>query len=379
MFNPFFKASKCVFTLFSILVLVSSPPSLAQKVPADGDQPQIELANPGFDDGEPGEAISGWFASSLEGSRSAISDENPKVGKLCASMRLNHDANSKRFAVLSQPIDAAPYQGKRVRFRAAVRVEGNETFRAHLWFRVDRADRVTGAFDNMADRPIQSDTWQYYDIVGDVEPDAKQIMLGMHVSGQGEGFFDDVSFTVVGNEVATTAKPLNLPPLAAKRESPNRTAPKRIPLHEIGPGLFEIRGANEVSKSPRFRRNNANVDEVTFLFPLPLSYRDQVPLSWELTVVPADSMKSVEVYHVRKHNYVAKVMLKSVSVKGKVDVNFRSTVLVGPSVFDGVPERAPMPADWPQEAKAWLAPTSVRDLRQQTHRRNRRRDSPRGR
>ena len=56
-----------------------------------------------------------------------------------------------------QSIDATPYRGKRLRFRAAVKMaEAGAGGRAQLWFRVDLAAQGgtprTGFFDNMQDR-----------------------------------------------------------------------------------------------------------------------------------------------------------------------------------------------------------------------------------
>ena len=54
----------------------------------------------------------------------------------------------RMFGNLMSRIDAAPYRGNRVRFRAAVRAEKEV---AMLWVRVDRGPGQMGFFGNMQD------------------------------------------------------------------------------------------------------------------------------------------------------------------------------------------------------------------------------------
>jgi C-terminal processing protease CtpA/Prc len=93
-----------------------------------------------------------------------------------------------------QVFDAAAYRGKRVAYTAWVRVDGadrrgNSGARAQLWMRVDLAPEVAGGqprpgfFDNMHDRPIQSDQWAEYRVVGDVAADAQAISIGLLLMG----------------------------------------------------------------------------------------------------------------------------------------------------------------------------------------------------
>jgi len=112
------------------------------------------------------------------------------------------------FGNLMQSIDATPWRGKRVRYRAAVAMTEGEG-RAQLWLRVDRtaaggAPRA-GFFDNMGDRPITSAAWASYEIVGDVAEDAQAIVLGVLTLGRCVVLVDAASLEVVGSEVATTS------------------------------------------------------------------------------------------------------------------------------------------------------------------------------
>ena len=61
-----------------------------------------------------------------------------------------------------------------------------------------------GAFDNMDDRPIRTDDWQYFDIVGDVAENAKSMVVGLLVIGQCKAWIDDASLEVVAKDLPTT-------------------------------------------------------------------------------------------------------------------------------------------------------------------------------
>ena len=67
-----------------------------------------------------------------------------------------------------QTFDARAFRGKRVRFSAALRVEGppdDSKSRAQLWLRGDRPNGAEPAlFDNMYDRPIRSPDWARYEV-----------------------------------------------------------------------------------------------------------------------------------------------------------------------------------------------------------------------
>jgi hypothetical protein len=111
------------------------------------------------------------------------------------------------FGNLMQSFDATPWRGKRVRYRAAVKVaEAESGGQAQLWLRVDRAGVGNaprpGFFDNMGDRPITSGEWQSYEIVGDVEADAQKIVLGALTIGSCLVLVDEASFEEVGKEEA---------------------------------------------------------------------------------------------------------------------------------------------------------------------------------
>jgi C-terminal processing protease CtpA/Prc len=158
--------------------------------------------NPGFENGSPGQTPSQWFsptASAQGGYSASLTDENPQSGKMCVIIKREREAGQNAFGNLMQSFSATPFRSKRIRFRAAVRTEVTDfNSRAQLWLRVDRPNMQMGFFDNMGDRPISSSQWKYFDIIGDIDPDAESINIGLMLIGNGKAWLDDVSFEIVG-------------------------------------------------------------------------------------------------------------------------------------------------------------------------------------
>ncbi|MGH9840986.1 MAG: hypothetical protein ACREEM_19705 [Blastocatellia bacterium] len=194
---------------------------------------QTGPVNPNFEEGTIGQPPVGWSVPSLasqSGYSAVLTDEQPKSGSRCAVIIREGPATGRGFGNLTQSLDAAPYRGKRIRFRSAVRVEvvgfGNQ---AQLWMRADRLARggnqTTGFFDNMDDRPINSREWAYYEIVGDIESDADKINIGLMLMGAGKAWLDDVTLEIVGEAEKRIEEPAR--PLAA-RGLENMTAFTRL-------------------------------------------------------------------------------------------------------------------------------------------------------
>jgi C-terminal processing protease CtpA/Prc len=196
-----------------------APPAAAAAPPA-----AAPLANLDFEQGEPGKEPPGWSAPFQEKGYSGVtSSERPEGGARCAVLTAPGKPGPRDFGNLMRWVDATPYRGKRVRFRAAVRMEGaggQAESRAQLWLRVDRSAGKIGFFDNMQDRPVTAKDWGRYEIVGDVARDADQVYFGMILLGPGRAFLDSASFEVlsesgVGNEPARALTPRGLENLIA--------------------------------------------------------------------------------------------------------------------------------------------------------------------
>jgi C-terminal processing protease CtpA/Prc len=182
----------------TFLLLVFSASLLAQSGPV----------NLGFEDGPIGGVPEGWFVPSgirKAGGSAELTDQNPKSGKRSAKVTYAPNGSEIPFGNLMQSFDAAPYRGKAIRFRAAVRTAGG--CRAQMWLRVDRENKSMGLFDNMQDRPILSAEWQYYDITGDVDSDAQSLNIGLMVMGSCSAWIDDATFVVTGESRHVPAEP----------------------------------------------------------------------------------------------------------------------------------------------------------------------------
>jgi hypothetical protein len=311
--------------------------------------------NSGFEEGQPGQAPDHWRVPKVPGYHVLISDENPRSGRQCVTIKRGTEKPGP-FGNVMQGIDAAAFRGKRVRYRAAVRTQiEDQEGSAHLWMRVDLTakdgKRRSGFFDNMSGRPIRKNDWDYYEIVGDIGKDAQTIVVGMFLRGSGQAWMDDVSLETVGQDARVTGRDLPT-------------------FDGIGPGLLQIFGAMEVlhesllvdptaeaTNSAAGSANDKQQQSANVLIPLPLAYRQQVPVTYELSVYPPEAATGITVYRDTSDNHVAKVPVVLKSKRDKVYIKFRSLVLVGPSSFSDVPERVRIPEKWPEECQPWLAST----------------------
>lgn len=318
---------------------------------------QTVPTNAGFEQGQPGQAPDHWRVPQVPGYHVFVSDEAPKSGRQCVTIKRGTE-KAGPFGNVMQKIDAAPFRGKRVRYRAAVRTESDgPDGRAQLWMRVDlpakKGQPSLGFFDNMAHRPIRKKDWDDYEIVGDIAEDAETINIGMFLAGSGQAWMDDVSLEIVDQDAKVTGGTTSA-----------------MSFDGIGPGLLEITGAMELQHEPSWasrmaealgfatqRAEDEQEQSVNVLLPLPLAYRRQVPVTYELTVNPPEAATSVTIYQDTPPNHIARVSVVLRSKRDKVDIRFRSLVLVGPSSFNDVPDRAEIPDQWPEPCQPWLQST----------------------
>lgn len=113
------------------------------------------------------------------------------------------------------------------------------------------------------------------------------------------------------------------------------------------PGLFEVRAAYRLRATQR-------VERPRFLFPVPIPYRDQCPLSFEPAATPSAAIATTRFLDVRG-NLVAEVVLRPVEAEESIELAWTSLVLCGPCAPAVLPRSAPFCAAWPEEALPWLA------------------------
>ena len=158
------------------------------------------LRNPGFEEGDPGTLGPGWFGPrSINGYTVSRTASSPRSGTFCAEIAWTGAQDPKVFGNVMQSFDATPYRGKKVRFRAAVKLGAAAPGdHAQLWMRVDRTDKSMGFFDNMNDRPITAASWTEFEINGELDETADRINIGLMLFGKGKAWLDDVTFEVTG-------------------------------------------------------------------------------------------------------------------------------------------------------------------------------------
>jgi C-terminal processing protease CtpA/Prc len=177
---------------------------------------QVKVANPGFEQGESGGAPAGWVvpaAAANAGFGVKLEDTGCRTGARCAMMTGAANAPANIFGNLMQSLPASGYTLRRIRLRAAIRVEGAQTH-AQMWLRLDRADRSMAFLENMGNRPVTSSEWKTYDIEANVPEDVAQLVFGVILFGGGTAWVDDVSLDILGEiRKDKTEEPHPLTPL----------------------------------------------------------------------------------------------------------------------------------------------------------------------
>jgi C-terminal processing protease CtpA/Prc len=111
------------------------------------------------------------------------------------SVRVNRNSEideSSRFSNLSISLNLEKYLGKRIKYTGWVRLKEASKGNGYLWMRVDKSDNTMGFFDNMGSRPIQSNEWQQYEIIGEVDALATTMRIGSMFMGKGSLYLDDI-------------------------------------------------------------------------------------------------------------------------------------------------------------------------------------------
>jgi len=119
--------------------------------------------------------------------------------------------DNKIFGTLASSSLPTQYLGKRVRLTGLIKTKEVSDW-AGFWFRVDGQKKGEMlAFDNMkdgkTDRSITgTNDWKQYDLVLDVPFNAKNIMYGALLSGEGQIWFENVTLEIVSCSIPTTGK-----------------------------------------------------------------------------------------------------------------------------------------------------------------------------
>ena len=156
------------------------------------------LAND-FEDNKPGGGVPGWVNTTND-VKAAITTSNPFRGARC--LRLDWTPG-KASGVYLRSVPVEHLRGKRVRLRAAIRVESGQ---AQMWMRVDREGRKRGFFDNMADRRVVSSKWLVHEIAGNVHDDAVNLTIGFVLTAP-TTWVDNLELKAIGDATFAAAQP----------------------------------------------------------------------------------------------------------------------------------------------------------------------------
>ena len=125
---------------------------------------------------------------------------SPMLKKLLILLFLSQQLQAQiptDWNAFGQRIDVSAWQGKNFRFRAAVKVQMEDTTASgYLWARVDRENNKLGFFNNMNDKPIRTNEWKTYTIQGKIDKDAKWLNIGGLYYRNGVFDYDDFTLEV---------------------------------------------------------------------------------------------------------------------------------------------------------------------------------------
>lgn len=157
-----------------------------------------EKFNFGFEDYEEGQELpQGWEKyGNLEVSISKTAHSGKISGKISSFEGSDGSGNG----TLAYKIPAN-YEGDEIRFEGYVKIESVKNGFAGLFLRVDGVGKPI-AFDNMEDENINGTSdWKKYSISLDFPENAKYLLLGGILSGDGTVWFDDFTLSIDGEDI----------------------------------------------------------------------------------------------------------------------------------------------------------------------------------
>jgi len=157
------------------------------------------LTNLGFEDGQEGARPPEWLVLLAKTYEVAVAVDDPKEGRRCLRVKHNGTAGGMGWMNFSESVDAASYQGKKIRLTAWIRTDGKRGNEGRLWVRADLELNPVkaGLFDNMEDRPIISTKWTKAVIEGVVDREAKVLSIGGMAIGTGTVWFDGFALEII--------------------------------------------------------------------------------------------------------------------------------------------------------------------------------------
>jgi len=149
------------------------------------------------------DASNGWFAagSHPKDYKMEITSAVHHSGSKSAMIQFTAESAPSGFGTYMQMHKPGSWLGKKIKMTGYVKSDNVGSW-AGMWCRVDGEKGEMIDFDNMGDRPIKGTTdWTKYEIVVNVQKEAKAIAYGVLLDGKGTVYFDDISFQILGDAV----------------------------------------------------------------------------------------------------------------------------------------------------------------------------------
>lgn len=193
---------------------------------AAAQEPIAEIRE-GFEDSASGNLPGKWTIGPAGAYTADVVQQDVHEGRQAVRVRSVGLRQRRDFGNLAHArIDATPYRGQRVLYRAWVRADVNSSNSgAGLWLRVDRPNRQIASLQNMQGRKITASNWQAFELIADIPRDADSLRFGMLLYGEGEAWLDAASLRVLGK---TIKRPHEPPRALTERGTENLVALARL-------------------------------------------------------------------------------------------------------------------------------------------------------
>jgi hypothetical protein len=145
----------------------------------------------------------GWFpaGSHPKEYKMEIQSEVHHSGSKAAMMKYTASTEPSGFGTYMQSHRPGAWLGKKIKMTGWIKTENVDGW-CGMWGRIDGDKSETIDFDNMEDRSIKGTTdWTKYEVILNVQKDAKAVAYGVLLAGKGTVYFDDISFDILGDAV----------------------------------------------------------------------------------------------------------------------------------------------------------------------------------
>jgi len=291
------------------------------------------LRNGGFEEG-----AANWRNQAV-GAEGVLSERAEKGGRnASAGIHIKSENAKEGPCIWSQVVKPAPKK-RMVQFSGWVRGKDISRY-AGIGVQVYTGEKkMVGAATTATDCPLSGNfDWKRIKATLPVPEEAEELHLLAFLLGTGEVWFDDLSL-ISGRE-------------ATSEEIAKAKARFLDSRGEAPPGLFRLRGEYRVKSLQE------GSSKPTLLMPVPLDYREQVPLTNSLDATPPQKLHHARIYEDRPGNFVAEVILEAPTKDEAIEVRWSAIVLCGPRSFSNVPNAVTIPAEWPRETHEWLRSTA---------------------